>query len=49
LAIAKPMPRAAPVTRATLSFGSMLSASKLSHIKLVASICWVHGNVRGIE
>jgi hypothetical protein len=34
LTIASPMPCAAPVTRATLSFGSMLPASKVSHIRL---------------
>jgi hypothetical protein len=43
------MPWAAPVTSATLSFGSMLSARKFSHIKLVANVCRLHGNFRGIE
>jgi hypothetical protein len=43
LTIPSPMPWAAPVTRATLSFGSMLSVSKFSHNKMVA-VCRVHRN-----
>jgi hypothetical protein len=43
------MPWAAPVTRATLSFGSMLSTSKFSHIKLVANVCQIHRNIRNFS